>query len=141
MHHNVSILWVLIQISYRNIRQNTLNPMQFLFLSELVRSVCFRRRFKILSQKTTWVVLTWGNGTSFSLIAPNRYVWYTYKMFSTCFIKKKILLPQSFKNMPVYLNADSCQTAMLKISNVWHLSNISACVQLKWIKMLNIPRK
>lgn len=62
---------------------------QFLFLSELVRSVCFRRGFKILSQKTTWVVLTWGNGTSFSLIAPNRYVWYTYKMFSTCFIKKK----------------------------------------------------
>lgn len=114
---------------------------QFLFLSELVRSVCFRRRFKILSQKTTWVVLTWGNGTSFSLIAPNRYVWYTYKMFSTCFIKKKILLPQSFKNMPVYLNADSCQTALLKICNVWHLSNISACVQLKWIKMLNIPRK
>lgn len=26
---------------------------QFLFLSELVRSVCFRRGFKILSQKTT----------------------------------------------------------------------------------------
>lgn len=70
---------------------------QFLFLSELVRSVCFRRRFKILSQKTTWVVLTWGNGTSFSLIAPNRYVWYTYKMFSTCFIKKKNSPPTKFQ--------------------------------------------
>lgn len=116
---------------------------QFLFLSELVRSVCFRRRFKILSQKTTWVVLTWGNGTSFSLIAPNRYVWYTYKMFSTCFIKKKFSSHKVSKTCPfIWMqNADSCQTAMLKISNVWHLSNISACVQLKWIKMLNIPRK
>lgn len=43
--------------------------------------------------------------------------------------------------MAVCLNADSSQTAMLKICNVWHPSNISACVHLKWIKILNIPRK